>query len=174
MFERPSNDSSPIEPGRYVLKLMDLEEMPPSEQHPDWGSSIRWTFHLATYPTANAPSKVIVDEKDKQPYKFWANTSKKLSPKATARPWVETLLGRSLSPDDDPEAIVESLIGKKAVGIIGPNPDGKTRILAMQPYQEPAKAAAAKKSAAVAVLEDDLPSGPESLLTAEDTEPEAF
>ena len=156
VFERPREDSSPLEPDRYILKLVRLEELPPSEQHPDWGPSIKWVFHCARF----ASGEVIYTD-DGQLYEFFQMTSPKLTPKSRARPWVETFLGRALTADDEPEAIATALVGTKAVAMIGPDNDagGRTRILAIYPYKEPAKGAGkgAGKSAAVAVLEDDLP-----------------
>lgn len=157
MFNDPiDQDSSVIEDGKYICKVVKLEGTPASAAHPEWGPGIKWTLHLADFATQKR-----IDGSDGEPYDYWLYTSAKLTPRSPGRPYVEALLGRPLTPTDRGAALAEELIGKKAVVMIGPKTkaDGTVRagaVLAMMPLKQAVTATPAK-SAAVAVLEDDMP-----------------
>lgn len=189
MFNDPAESSAFLEPGKYLGKVVALEQTPPSAQHPEWGAGIKWIWNLAE-PLPGGKWQVVM-KKDQQgqatdePYPFWQFSSAKLTPGSKARPWVEALLGRRLVEGQDKGAdLAEQLIGKKAVLMIGPQAqkDGTIKqdcILSASPFNEPAKpAAAAPVSAAVAVLEDDLPAeqrtGAVAVADPEDDAPYAF
>lgn len=168
MFNDPAQSSSFLEPGKYLGKVVELEQTQPSLQHPEWGAGIKWVFNLAESAGAGKWARVMkkddAGQPTDEPYSFWQFSSAKLTPGSKARPWVEALLGRKLVEGQDKGAdLAEQLIGKKAILMIGPQAqkDGTIRqdcVLSMSPYQEPAKqAAAAPVSAAVQALEDDLP-----------------
>lgn len=154
MLPDPTEGGSFIEPGRYVLRIVKMEAMPPTPEHPDWRPSIRFTLNLQDYTTR----KVMMD-KNEQPYEWWVYRSATLAQGTKTRQFTEAFLGRSLIEGQDAgEAVAKELLGKKAIGMVGPNQKGKDDILGvLQPYKEPAKATPAKVSAAVATLEDDLP-----------------
>ena len=171
MFDNPRDaDGGFLEDGKYIVKVARLEQTPASQAHPEWGAGIKWYFHVADAATPGQPK--YGPEGDL--FELWQFTSAKLTPRARARGWVEALLNRQLTPQDTGEAISREVVGKKAVIMIGPKrrDDGTIQygaILSMSPYTEPAKtgAKAPARSAAVAVLEDDLPA-------ANDGEEEAF
>jgi hypothetical protein len=167
-FQDAKGDSTyvEIEDGRYIVKLVQLEEMPPNEAHPDWGASIRWYLNVATYPE----QRVLMDPTSKLPLEFWQYTGTSMSPKSKARPWVEAFLGRALIDGQDKgDDITAAVVGCKAVALIGLNANGKKAILSIQPFAETAKKSGGKPSAAVQVLEDDLP--PEQRTGAAQPEP---
>jgi hypothetical protein len=179
VFEDPrdSNESgSFIEPGRYVLKVVKLEPMPPNPEHPDWKPSVRWTFNLAEYP-----SMAVKYGTDGQPYEWWQYSSVSMAkhPKAKTRPWVEAFLGRAVTDDDTGAALGDALLGAKAIALVGPAPGtGKDSIVSIQPYKAPAKAQASTgaRPEMVAELEADLPPAERtgSLLTEEEEAGVAF
>jgi hypothetical protein len=145
--------------------VVRIEPQDPSEQHPEWGPRLKWVFYLADYSNPSAP----MYGQDGEPYEFWQTTSTKLSPKSTARPWVEALLARQLGANESGAEIAAALPGKKAVVMIGPNAEGYTRILSIQPMKAPA-AKAATAPAAVATLEEDLPPAQRSAVAMADPE----
>jgi hypothetical protein len=156
MFNDPTDTVGGLEDGKYIAKIVGLDETPPSPQHPEWGAGIKWRMHVADAATPTSPKF----DQDGQPFEFWQFTSAKLTPRARARGWVEAFLNRQLTPEDKGAALAEELVGKKAIIMVGPKrrDDGTIQygaVLSVSPYVEAKKAPA--KSAAVAVLEDDLP-----------------
>lgn len=161
MFNDPTDSSgSFIEPGRYVIKIVKLEPMPPSAEHPDWKASVRMILNLATYPGME-----LKRDSQGESYEWWQYLSVAMGKGTKTRQKVEAFLGRELVEGQDTgAAIAEALLGAKAIAMIGPNEKGKDAILgALQPFKAPAKATkAAPVSAAVGALEEDLPEGQRS------------
>jgi hypothetical protein len=157
-----------FEDGRYIVKLLKLEDLPLSELHPDWTPQMRWYFNVATYP-----DQQVLMGPNELPIEFWQYSSISMTPKSKARPWVEALLGRPLVDDvDKGEQITRDVLGRKAVALIGIGPNGKKAILSIQPFIDPKQngngpaPAEAPVSAAVATLEDDLPAAQRSPVAA--------
>lgn len=189
MFNDPAASSAFLEPGKYLGKVVELEETPPSLQHPEWGAGIKWIWNLAEQGANGAwVLKTQTDAAGQPtdvPYPFWQFSSAKLTPGSKARPWIEALLGRKLIDGQDKGAdLAAQIIGAKAILMIGPQAqkDGTIKqdcILSASPFKATAKAAPAKASAAVAALEDDLPAEQRSGSVAvaerdEDDSPPAF
>lgn len=90
-----------LEPGIYTVELDTVE----TYVHEKYGDGFRWRFIVDTdeHPdavTANGEALAIT-----------AITSTSLGPKARARTWIQTLLGRELEVGEEPDE--NDLIGKK-------------------------------------------------------------
>lgn len=132
MFDDPSATMTAyVDDGRYIAKLVRLE---PTD-HAQYGPGVRWVFHLATPETMS-----LVVDVDGQPYELWQTTSTKMGKNvrsgkvARARTWSEALLDREIADSETGADIGESVVGRKAVVLIGKNEAGYPRILQMDPY----------------------------------------
>lgn len=144
-----------VQEGRYILKVVKLEKVP--SQTEGYSDQIKWYFHLVDCTTG----KRI--DRDGVPYEWhqWSSVKISTHPKNLTRPWIEAFLDLKIADLADAEmsGLADRLLGAKAEAMLG-IPTGKERlgILTIKPYREPAKTAqAAPVSAAVAVIEDDLP-----------------
>lgn len=146
VFENPSQGYQEVDAGKYVLKINKLRPCDPGQ----FGPMIEWVFNLA-FEGSTTP----IYSQDGKPAEMRQRTGTSLTPKAKARKWAEAFLDRDLGDDDSGPGIARELVGKKAIGIIGPNDKGYSTILQIMPMR--ATKAAAGKSAAVQALEGDLP-----------------
>jgi hypothetical protein len=138
MFETPADSSPIVEPGRYLVKLFKLEPT----SHPQYGAGVKWVFVIAT------PDGKPLYDKHNAPLELWQTTSLRLTPNSKARPWVEALLDRPLTNGEDPAAIAQAIVGKKAYALIGLNDKGYSTVLQLNAYRDGQGAAAANGAAA--------------------------
>lgn len=149
LFDDPKGTFETVEPGKYLAKLDRIERMSDGE----FGPRRKWVFHLADPATGT-----VIYRADGERHEFPVVTSTKLGPKATARMLAQGLLGRELTDDDTGAALASEILGKRAIALIGPNGNNWVTILSLAPAPEKGKASAKPAaSAAVAVLDEDLP-----------------
>jgi hypothetical protein len=117
---------SPVEPGRYHVKVIRLE---PGQDFGN-GPTIRWVFHLA-----DAASKAILRDPEGEAYEFFQLSSTKLSGRSKPRQWAEALLGRSIENGESGALIAHELQGRKGVALIANNEQGYPRILQLDPLK---------------------------------------
>lgn len=123
-FDDVRADSSPLEDGRYLLKVIRLE----AAEEGQFGPSIRWVFNVA-----DAATKVVMRDNIGDPYEFHQYSSTKLTPRSKAYPWIQAFLGRDVHVGESGAEIARSLVGTKAVAMIGPkDPGGRPVILSIK------------------------------------------
>lgn len=96
-----------VPPGLYVFRLKEMEGGIPG--NPEFGDKprVRWVFTIEDVIDADD------DEADEFiGQEFWAFTSETMGKKATMRAWVEALIGRTVTEDD--EITSDDLIGQRA------------------------------------------------------------
>lgn len=125
-FQDVRADASPLEDGRYLLKVVRLE---PSDDG-QFGPSIRWVFNVADPAT-----KAIIRDSQGEFYEWHQYSSTKLTPRSKAYPWIVALLGREVQVGESGGAIARELIGKRAVAMVGPKEaGGRAVILSIKPF----------------------------------------
>lgn len=124
-----NSGGSPLEMGKYILKLVRLEDEGES-QFKEGERRIKWIFHVAEYGT-NPPA--VMRKSDGEEYEFFAWNNGKMGPNTFARQWSEALLGRTLAEGESGASIGQEIVGKKAIALIGPNKNGRTSILQIEP-----------------------------------------
>lgn len=134
-----------VEMGRYIVEVVGFADVPPGEDHPDWGPRIRWTLNV--YDNDGDP---VLDE-DGRPGQLMPMTGVSIGPKSKAKPWIEAFLGRPLDATDTAAAIAKLLVGKRAYAMISDNERGYSTVVSMAPM----KKGAAKKVTVPPDEEDD-------------------
>lgn len=138
-FDDVRADSSPLEDGRYLLKVVRLE----AAEEGQFGPSIRWVFNVA-----DAATKALMRDSIGDPYEFHQYSSTKLTPKSKAYPWIQAFLGRDITVGESGAEIARSLVNTKAIAMIGPkDPGGRPVILSIKPFSLTAVAAPPPPSA---------------------------
>lgn len=126
---------------RYLVKLVDIVDAPPSKDHPDWPAQIKFVF--AVHDMDRDP---ILDDEGEQAFiNPYASASTGPKTKKT-RPWLQTLIGREITNDDTGEGLTTEAIGKWASVVIVDNANG---------YSEIASLSSVKKTAPKSKAEDD-------------------
>jgi hypothetical protein len=145
-FDDVRADSSPLEDGRYLLKVVRLE----AAEEGQFGPSIRWVFNVA-----DAASKAVMRDSIGDPYEFHQYSSTKLTPRSKAYPWIQAFLGRDIQVGESGAEIARSLVGTKAVAMIGPkDPGGRPVILSIKAFSSGSSPTTPAQAAAPATLED--------------------
>lgn len=106
-FAPVSNQASGFMPdeGKYVVECVRIEEAPDN----GFGVGVRWV--LALYEN---DQRVL--QGDGGPLEFWQTTSPNMGPKARARGYVESFLGRPL--EDGERINPNDLLGKRCQGMV--------------------------------------------------------
>jgi hypothetical protein len=91
-LDKRGESMTPLAPGLYVGKLLDIES-----RESDNGNYRRWSWEILEGPYAGC--------------KVYANTSTNFGPQAKARNWVENILGRELEAGE--QIGIEDLVGGK-------------------------------------------------------------
>lgn len=150
VFQDPSQGYQAIPTGDYVLKVKALKGCPPGQ----FGPMIEWVFNIA-----HADSSTPIYDQDGKPAELRQRTGTALTPKAKARKWMEAFLDRDVDGERGP-ALSKEVVGRKANASIGPNDNGYSTIMRIWPLKN--GKAAAPKSTAQELLEDDLPKANDS------------
>lgn len=138
---KDANDFEALERGSYLLQLQRIEDADPGQ----FGPRLKWVFLVWKKDTREQ----VMD--GDQPYEFWQFTSEKMTPRATARSYVEALLGRTVQPGESGGALAAECVGKAAEAYIAPNENGYTGIVDIYPLGTVKTAAAAPAPAAAPV-----------------------
>jgi hypothetical protein len=125
MFEDVRPGNSPLEDGRYILKIVKLE---PAEGQ--FGPQIKWYFNVA-----DAASKAIIRDSQGEPYEWFGYTSTKTNPGTKTHTWASAFMGRELEIGESGSQLARDLLGKKAIAMVGPSgPNQRTSILSIKPF----------------------------------------
>lgn len=132
-FEDVRPGGSPIEDGRYILKVVRLE----AADEGQFGPSIKWVFNMA-----DAATKAIMRDQDGSAYEWFQFSSTKLSTGTKGYSWACAFLNREIQVGESGSAIAHDLVGQKAIAMVGPNAKTmRTCILSIKPMGAPAAAA---------------------------------
>lgn len=133
-----------FEDGTYVLTLVRIE---PTEGQ--FGAGFKWVFNMVSHPDGE---RVLAPNTTDEDYEMFAFSSRKLTPRTKAYPWLAALLGRALEIGESGAALARAALGKSMVSYVGIPTDGKSdrqQILTAKPV--PSKAAAPPRAVAAAV-----------------------
>lgn len=126
VFEDVRPGGSPIEDGRYILKIIKLE---PAEEG-QYGPSIRWIFNMA-----DAASKALIRDSQGDAYEWYQFSSTKLSTGTKGHIWASAFLNREVQVGESGAQIARDLLNTKAIAMVGPNPKTmRTCILSIKPF----------------------------------------
>ncbi len=144
VFDDVRPGGSPLEDGRYILKIVKLEPADSGQ----FGPSIKWIFNVA-----DAASKAIIRDGQGEPYELYQFSNTKLTTGTKGYVWACAFLNREVQVGESGAQIARDLLGTKAIAIIGPNPKTmRTCILSIKPFN----AAAAAPPPAPAPVGNDL------------------
>jgi hypothetical protein len=114
VFPAATNEDSNIVPeGRWTLELLGIEDAPPSQFRPEDGRRFKWNFALYDGPGLAPGQRFVFNN---EPYIFYRHTSKKNSPRATARKYAEALIGKKF--DDGYVPTVRDMVGRRMSGVV--------------------------------------------------------
>jgi hypothetical protein len=132
VFDDVRPGGSPIEDGRYILKVVKLEAA-----DGQYGPSIKWIMNMA-----DAATKAIFRDSQGEPYEWFQFSDRKLSTGTKGHMWASAFLGREIQVGESGAQIARDLIGTKAIAMVGPNPKTmRTSILSIKPFTAGAAAA---------------------------------
>lgn len=158
MFNDPTAGGgyTEIEMGKYYVKVVKLEP----QTGGTFGDQVKWVFEVATLQ-----GEVLTDDRGFNA-EFWDWSSPKIT-SGGKRPSKAYTWGEALLPGVDLMTLTGSefaqmVVGKKALALIGPNENQKTRILQLSPMpskgttngKQPAKEPAATQTPPEAPLDD--------------------
>lgn len=134
-------DGAFFEPGMYLLKLLEIDE-PEQQFYPETHTYV-WKFEV--YDPTDTSTPVMIPGKDGEPDKaatLWAFVGDSMGPKAKQRKYIEALLGRTLTPED--EISDSDIIGKTMQATLNEKKNDKTgkwsnTIESVLPYNPSAK-----------------------------------
>ena len=129
VFDDVSSGGLDVEPGRYLVRVERLE---PTE-HAEFGPGLRWVLTLDSLAT-QPPTPLY--QTDGTRFELWQTTSRKLTPRAKARRWLEAFLDRDLQERESGAELAQAVLGRRGVALIGPNERGYPTILQLAPYLE--------------------------------------
>lgn len=126
VFDDVRPGGSPIEDGRYILKIVRLE---PADEG-QYGPSIKWVFNMA-----DAASKAIMRDAQGEAYEWFQFSSTKLTTGTKGYTWACAFLGRDVQVGESGAQIARDLLGQKAIAMVGPNVKTmRTCILSIKPF----------------------------------------
>ena len=132
-----------FEDGTYVLTLVRIE---PTEGQ--FGAGFKWVWNMVSHPDGE---RVMAPNTTDEAYEMFAFSSRKLTPRTKAYPWLAALLNRQLEIGESGAALAQAALGKSMLSYVGIPTDGKSdrqQILTAKPIA--AKATAPRAVAAPA------------------------
>lgn len=113
-FPAATNEDSSIVPeGRWTLELLRIVDAEPSSFRPEDGRRFKWEFALYDGPGLQPGERFYFNG---EPYVFYRYTSKKNSPRATARKYAEALIGKKF--EDGYIPTLKEMLGRRMSGVV--------------------------------------------------------